>query len=89
MHLHRTASPFASSNPIPRMTALSVTSPATAPQQQQQNQAPLASPDYHREAQQIVKEEREQREKMPNYPVSRQKQTEEPKDCTDRITIAT
>jgi hypothetical protein len=29
----------------------------------------MASPDYHREAEQIVKEEREQREKMPSYPV--------------------
>jgi len=46
---------------------------STAPQQQQ---APMASPDYHREAEQIVKEEREQREKMPSYPVRHEQRRE-------------
>lgn len=57
------------------MNGLSLCSPTAAPSHQggqQHNQAPLASPDYQREAQQIVREEREQREKMPNYPVSGQ-----------------
>ena len=31
--------------------------------------APMVSPDYHREAEQIVREEREQKERMPSYKV--------------------
>ena len=67
--LRRSMSSLVNSNTLRRVHARSpqtTTFRTTAPQQQQ---APMASPDYHREAEQIVKEEREQREKMPNYPV--------------------
>jgi len=67
--LRRSMSSLVNLNTLRRVHARSpqfTPSRSTAPQQQQ---APMASPDYHREAEQIVKEEREQREKMPNYPV--------------------
>lgn len=34
--------------------------------------APMVSPDYQREAEQIVREEREQKERMPSYKVCRE-----------------
>lgn len=39
----------------------------SAPQQEHRQQVPIASPDYHAEATQMVREEREQKEKMPEY----------------------
>jgi hypothetical protein len=61
---------FTLGNRSPRRNCFDNDKSPTVPHQSQHSSAPLASPDYQREAEQIVKEEREQKERMPVYAVS-------------------